>query len=79
MESIKGLVTLKVSPVTVNLEKEALKGLTATPLIASTDRAWLMQAPIDLNPMLLAPPPETEPRQSYPLAYLIEGAISQLF
>lgn len=79
MESIKGLVTLKVSPLTVNLEKEALKDLTATPLIASTNRAWLMQEPIDLNPMMLAPPPENEPRQSYPLAYLIEGQFPSYF
>ncbi len=79
MESIKGLVTLKVSPLRVNLEKETLKDLTAIQLIASTDQAWLMQEPIDLNPMGLAPPPENEPRQSYSLAYLIEGRFPSYF
>ena len=79
LENIKGLVTLKVSPLEVNLEKEALGDLTATQLIATTDQAWLMQEPIDLNPMLMVPPPENEPRQSYPLAYLIEGSFPSYF
>jgi len=79
LENIKGLVTLKVSPLEVNLEKEGLQDLTATQLIATTDEAWLMEEPINLNPMLLTPPPENEPRQSYPLAYLIEGSFPSYF
>ena len=79
LENIKGLVTLKVSPLEVSLEKETLQDLTATQLIATTDQAWLMQEPIDLNPMMLMPPPENEPRQSYPLAYLIEGQFPSYF
>jgi ABC-type uncharacterized transport system involved in gliding motility auxiliary subunit len=79
LEEIKGLVTLKVSPIHIDQEQLEKAGGRASWLITSSDASWLMEQPINLNPMLMSPPPQGEERQSFDLAYLLEGEFVSYF
>jgi ABC-type uncharacterized transport system involved in gliding motility auxiliary subunit len=79
LEEIKGLVTLKVSPIHVDQGQLKTVGAKANWLIASSAASWLMEQPINLNPMLMSPPPEGEARQAFDLAYLLEGQFDSYF
>ena len=79
LQEIKGLVTLKVSPIHIDEAQLKSAGGQASRLIASSETSWLMEQPINLNPMLLSPPPEGEDRQSFDLAYLLEGEFVSYF
>ena len=79
MKNIKGLITLNVSPVTVDNEILKKNDISAYQLIASSKQAWEMTGQINLNPMFIQPPQEQDKFKSYPLAYLLEGKFSSYF
>jgi len=79
MENIKGLITLNVSPVSVDNEIIRKNDISTYQLIASSDQAWEMTGQINLNPMFIQPPQENDKFKSYPLAYLLEGKFSSFF
>ncbi len=75
LKDIKGLVLLNVSP----LREKGDVQPEAKQLLASSDKAWEMSEQINLyNPMMISPPPAEE-RQTYPLAYLLEGPFDSRF
>jgi ABC-type uncharacterized transport system involved in gliding motility auxiliary subunit len=79
MNNIKGLITLKVSPVAVDNEIIKKNNISTYQLIASSDQAWEMTGQINLNPLFIQPPKENDKFKSYPLAYLLEGKFSSYF
>jgi ABC-type uncharacterized transport system involved in gliding motility auxiliary subunit len=79
LENIKGLVTMKISPLDVNTEKMKENGLQAEKLFASSDASWEMSGRINLNPMMIRPPQKDEEKKSLPLAYVVEGEFPSYF
>ncbi len=79
MRNINELITLKVAPVEIDLEKINKNGLNAVKLISSSENSWEMSERISLNPMLLPSPPPPGDMQSFPLAYLIKGRFPSYF
>ena len=79
LKNIKGMVVLKASPVRINPDRLDKIHVDARRLVASSDRSWEMKPPINLNPMMMAPPPENQARQSFPLAYLLTGRFPSYF
>jgi hypothetical protein len=79
MENIKGLITLKISPLELNVERIAESGLEAHKLFASSEKSWEMSGRINLNPMFIRPPQSSDEQQSLPLAYLLEGEFPSYF
>lgn len=78
MENIKGLVALRISPLELVNDRLEAQNVEAQEVFAASGKAWEMRDNINLNPMLLAPPPDGE-RASQPLAYLLEGSFSSYF
>ncbi len=78
MNNIKGLVTMKISPLTVDAEKLKQSGIKATTLFSSSDKAWEIKNNINLNPMFISPPKDGE-KQSFDLACMLEGDFSSYF
>ena len=79
MKNINELITLKVAPVEIDLEKIKKNGLKAVKLISSSKNSWEMSERISLNPMLMPSPPPADDMQSFPLAYLIKGSFPSYF
>jgi len=79
MKNIKVLVALKISPLELIGERITQNGLKTLQLFASSEKSWQMRDRINLNPMFIRPPESTQDMQSYPLAYLIEGAFPSYF
>jgi ABC-2 type transport system permease protein len=79
MKNIKALVALKISPLELIADRINAEKLKTYRLFASSEKSWLMRDRINLNPMFIKPPASTDDMQSYPLAYLIEGAFSSYF
>lgn len=79
MRNIKGLVTLKISPLELDAETIAKNGITAHKLFASSAKSWEMKGRINLNPMFIRPPDKDEDKSSMPLAYLLEGEFPSYF
>jgi len=79
MENIKGLLTLKISPLELNAERIAESGLKAHKLFASSEKSWEMGGRINLNPMFIRPPQSGDEQQSLPLACLLEGEFPSYF
>lgn len=79
LKNIKGLVTMNVSPVSIDMEKIKQNGLSAHQLIASSNESWEMTGQINLNPMMIQPPKADEKLKSYPMAYLLEGQFTSYF
>ncbi len=79
MENIKGLITLKISPLELNTERIAESDLKAHNLFASSEKSWEMSGRINLNPMFIRPPQSADEQQSLPLAYLLEGEFPSYF
>ena len=78
LSNIKGLITVKISPAIVDQERIKTLKLIATELFGSSEKSWLMEAPINLNPIMLSPPPKEE-MAAQPLSYMIEGAFPSYF
>jgi ABC-type uncharacterized transport system involved in gliding motility auxiliary subunit len=79
MENIKGLITLKISPLELNGERIAENNVKAHKLFASSEKSWEMSGRISLNPMFIRPPQSGDERRSLPLAYLLEGEFLSYF
>ena len=79
MRNIKGLVTLKASPLELLNERVRENNLKAWRLLASSEKSWEMKPPINLNPLGIRPPGKAQELQSRPLAYLIEGTFPSYF
>jgi ABC-2 type transport system permease protein len=79
MNGINGLVAVKISPLELNEERISKNKLTAVKLFSSSEKSWELREHISLNPMFLSPPPSADELQSFPLAYIIEGAFPSYF
>lgn len=79
METIKGLITLKISPLELNAERIAETGLRAHRLFASSEKSWEMSGRINLNPLSIRPPESDDAYASLPLAYALEGEFPSYF
>ncbi len=79
LENIKGLITLKSSPLTVDKDKLKKNGIDSKVLFSSTSNAWEMKGRINLMPMMIKPPVDDKSYSKYPLAYLLEGSFSSYF
>ena len=79
MRGIKGLVSVKVSPLELDEGRISEHALTAVKVIASSEKSWEMKPPINLNPMFLSPPSADDQQRSFPLAYILEGAFPSYF
>ena len=79
MEHIKGLITLKISPLELNTGRAAESGLRTHKLFASSGKSWEMSERINLNPLFIRPPQAPEGQQGLPLAYLLEGEFPSYF
>lgn len=79
MNNIKGLVTMRISPVSVDEAVLSKSGVKASPLFSSSAKSWEMKDNINLNPMFLMPPREDVQKKSYTLAYYLEGTFSSYF
>ncbi|MFP4444961.1 MAG: Gldg family protein, partial [Desulfosudaceae bacterium] len=79
MSNIKGLVTMKVSPLQIDADRLAENGTRATTLFSSSDQSWTQRERVTFNPMFTRPPSAGEERQSFPLACLLEGEFPSYF
>jgi ABC-type uncharacterized transport system involved in gliding motility auxiliary subunit len=79
MENIKGLIAMKISPLTLNTESIEEHGLHAIRLFSSSEKSWEMKGRINLNPMFVRPPQSDDEQKSLPLAYILEGTFPSYF
>jgi ABC-2 type transport system permease protein len=79
MKDIKGLITMKASPLELDTKRIGENGLRAHQLFASSEKSWEMSGRINLNPMLIRPPQSGEGQRSLPLAYVLEGKFPSYF
>lgn len=79
MKNIKGLLTMKASPINFDEKKLADKGITAHKLFSSSDKSWEMKNNINLNPFFMRPPTNDTEKKSYTLACLLEGSFPSYF
>jgi len=79
MKNIKGLITMKISPLELYSERITKNGLQAHKLFSSSERSWETSGRINLNPMFTSPPKEKEKLKSFPLAYILEGEFPSYF
>jgi gliding motility-associatede transport system auxiliary component len=79
MANIKGLVTIKISPLELDAERIAENDIKAHRLFSSSEKSWEMREPINLNPMFIRPPQSKDEQQSLDLAYILEGEFPSYF
>ncbi len=79
MENIRGLITMKISPLELDEKRITDMGIKAYKLISSSDESWEMEDNISLNPMLLKLPTADEKMESKALAYILEGEFTSYF
>ena len=79
MKNIKGLITMKVSPLELDTKRIGENRLQAHELFASSEKSWEMSGRINLNPMFIRPPQSGEGQRSLPLAYILEGEFPSYF
>jgi ABC-type uncharacterized transport system involved in gliding motility auxiliary subunit len=79
MQNIKALITLKVSPISIDLEKIKTHNLKANLLFQSSERAWEMKEKINLNPNFIKLPGPDIERKKFDLAYMVEGEFPSYF
>ena len=78
IRNIKGLVMLKAAPIKVD-EKLAGADVKVEELFSTSDRSWLMQDQINLDPAMMLPPADGVELNRYVLAYLLEGSFTSYF
>lgn len=79
MKNIKGLIAVKISPLELDAQRISEIEITGHRLFASSEKSWEMSKQINLNPMFISPPPSGQKRESFPLAYLLEGRFPSYF
>ncbi len=78
MKNIKSLILLKAAPLTPYEKRIQENKLIGHPLLSTSETSWKMSGRINLNPMMIQPPPENE-MQSMPVAYWLEGEFPSYF
>jgi len=79
MNNIKGMVALKIAPLSPDQKQLETNKITAHRLFASSSESWEMRGRINLNPMFIRPPTDDKEFASMPLAYLLEGEFTSYF
>ncbi len=79
MQNIKGIVAMKISPLSLNKDRMAQHGLLAEELFSSSEKSWEMADQINFNPMFSRPPRQTDEQRRFPLAYILEGEFPSFF
>ncbi|MBW1865779.1 MAG: Gldg family protein, partial [Deltaproteobacteria bacterium] len=79
MQNITALIALKVSPISIDLEKMKTYNLKANLLFQSSARAWEMKEGINLNPNFIKLPDPDIERKKFDLAYMVEGEFPSYF
>lgn len=79
MKNIKGLITLKISPLELLEDRIKAGNIKATKLFSSSEKSWEMRGRISLNPRFIRPPKSDDEKKSMPLACLLEGEFQSYF
>ncbi|MCJ7773499.1 MAG: Gldg family protein [Desulfobacterales bacterium] len=79
MQNIKGMITMKISPLFLDKDRISQNGLLAEKLFSSSEKSWEMVERITFNPLLSRLPQHTEEQRSFPLAYVLEGEFPSFF
>lgn len=79
MKNIRGLITMKVSPLELDENRIQETGIRAVELLRSSDRSWQMKNRINFNHALVQPPQDEEAMRSMLLACLLEGSFPSYF
>ena len=79
MKTIKGLIALRMAPLTLDQERLKQNGLQAIRLFSSSEKSWEMKDRISLDPAMIGGPPPAEELTAYPLAYVLEGEFPSYF
>ncbi len=79
MKNIKGLVTMQISPVELIKERIDAGKISAVKLLTSSERSWIMDKQITLNPPMIRPPADDKAFTSHAMAYLLEGKFTSYF
>ncbi|HMA67469.1 MAG TPA: Gldg family protein, partial [Desulfosalsimonadaceae bacterium] len=79
MKRIKGLITVKNSPLELMEKRVREQGIKAEKLFASSADSWLAEGELTLNPMFMKPPQKKEKFSSHGLAFLLEGGFQSRF
>lgn len=79
MRNIKGLVAVKVSPLELIEGRTQDASTQGSVLFSSSKTSWETSGKINLNPLMMRPPPPDVERQSFPIAYMLEGAFNSFF
>jgi ABC-type uncharacterized transport system involved in gliding motility auxiliary subunit len=79
MKNIRGLIGFKMSPVETNSNSTRQDTFQIHELFSSSNRSWLMNEPIQFNPLFMHPPQSDESMQKRPLASLITGQFQSFF
>ncbi len=78
INQIKQLIMLKIAPLellTNSIDSSSVKSIQ---LFSSSDKSWLMEGRITLNPMMIAPAQDKD-KKAYPLAYILDGKFNSFF
>ncbi|MBF0210367.1 MAG: Gldg family protein [Desulfamplus sp.] len=79
MNNIKGIIAMKISPLELDEKQVEQNAIKATKLFSSSEKSWLMEGNINLNPMFINPPSDSSKMKSYPLAYMLNGEFTSYF
>ncbi len=79
MKNIKTIVTMKISPLSIDKKQIKKLGIKEYTLFSSSPKSWEMKDIINLNPMLITPPADKSKMRSYPLAVMLEGKFTSYF
>lgn len=79
MKNIKGLITMKISPLKLYPERIQQNALQAHQLFASSKRSWQTGTQINPTALFRPPPNKQEGMKSFPLAYMLEGEFPSYF
>ncbi|MBF0413794.1 MAG: GldG family protein [Desulfamplus sp.] len=79
MNNIKGIIAMKISPLELDEKQLEQNGVKASKLFSSSEKSWLMEGNMNLNPMFMSPPSDASKMKSYPLAYILNGEFTSYF
>ncbi|MCG8473607.1 MAG: GldG family protein, partial [Desulfobacterales bacterium] len=79
LRQIKGLVTLKAAPVTLDEKRIQSQNLKAETLFSTSDRSWTQSRNITLNTMTIRPPADESAFSSQPVAVMVQGEFTSYF
>ncbi len=79
LRNLKLLIGFKMSPLESNEETLKKYNLKLTRLMKSSPKSWEMSGRINLMPMFIQPPAESDQFSQFDLAYMLEGAFPSYF